>query len=755
MNRAPFITADGQLVEVGEVHFNTRLGAPQVLGIMRFEHTSDTLRGLVRDLCERARAETVPMRQLLDISGRSGHSRIGIDIRLGDAFPEISDAVKRIDVPVKITALNRVLAEPLADLSSLANRTRVDIGRLFIPLSPSLARAEIYDALENNRLMLPESVVVTEDGILELPLENVRYILSARLMSLPHNFSEMIVKGKHGLGLIQNLSPLGLPAAVGPKEFLVGAVRISLGPFTAFIERGLSDERVFHLASRLLDGIRTTGINVLRQVEFYNMGEEAAPTRDLKVRIRLYPADEQVARIAAKILTPAKARSILTRGVDFAELSGVFNAEVCAALFDEISPVPARGGSYGRILMPGKMISIPFEHEGASWLTEFQWRLVYEYSRGNMREGVLAGDEVPMRLRAFLDDLKYIGGEQNLSQIFVAHGLPPVDTMRVLKRNGVGVVVAKGVDASCHTGTPMLCLDQALYEELVKLEGEGMRFYLLLGEGEGAHVREFYRGLWVTERGKERLNQVHTTVAMFGSSVDSLKDLLRDELTGFLKRLRANPMLGEALAVAHGSGPGVMRIVDDVAASLDILRLGVGIDAEEIGQQSNFAPEAIVQFVNLAMNTRQDILDRRSIFKVFNIGGFGTSYEINMALTFMKIGQCLPAPYIFVDPLGLGENGSGLWEKTMEQFSILTRAHEAGGVSIPPLGPKWVANCCHLAKNYLEGLDVIERFIADPAAYWRDREIPWRLVVTAHENMRKAGVVVPPYIDRAISEAGK
>ena len=36
-----------------------------------------------------------------------------------------------------------------------------------------------------------------------------------------------------------------------------------------------------------------------------------------------------------------------------------------------------------------------------------------------------------------------------------------------------------------------------------------------------------------------------------------------------------------------------MRTVDDLAAELDIFRLGVGIDAEEIGQIPNFAPEAM------------------------------------------------------------------------------------------------------------------------------------------------------------------
>jgi len=152
----------------------------------------------------------------------------------------------------------------------------------------------------------------------------------------------------------------------------------------------------------------------------------------------------------------------------------------------------------------------------------------------------------------------------------------------------------------------------------------------------------------------------------------------------------------------------------------------------------------------MALNTRQDILDRRSIFKVFNVGGYGTCYEINMALTFMKIGHCLPAPYVFVDPLGLGGDGGHLWRRAIEQFEELSKAHEVGAAAIPPLGPMWVVNCCHLVKSYPEALAVITSFLDDPVAYWKGAGISLEKVVSARDNLARAGVAIPPYIDRAL-----
>ena len=752
MKQAPFITGDGSLVDVGEVHFNTALSAPQVAGVMRFTHTSDAMRGLVRDVCDRAMSEGRPLSSYLDVSGRSGHSRIGIDVELDEALPFISDSTKTIDVPIKVTVLNKDLAESLADLRAMTQGMRVDIGRLFIPLSPSLSRDEVLEALDRNQLLLPERYEIDGDGSIELPLQDIRYTLSSRLSDVRHNFVEMIITGKHGLSLFQCVSPSGMPEFIRPKQFLVSAVHISLGPFSAFIERPLSDPNVFHLASRLLDGVRTTGISTPRHVEIYNKGEEAVPARDLRVRLRLYPADERVAEIADRILQGDKAKRVIARGVDFPDLTDIFNPDVYQPLMDEITPSPGDGGQYGRILMPETVINIPWEQEGDHWLPEFQWRLVYEYARGNMREAVLTGDEIPKRLRSFITDLRYVGGEQKLSKVFVADSLPPVDTLRVLKRNGIGVIICRGV--ACISGAQcpqsVFRLDQAAYEELANLEREGMRFYIVFQKNGDKHIREFYKGLWVTGEGRGRLDNVHTCLAMYGSTMDSLKDVLKEPIRDFFTRLKANPDLGESLAVVHGSGPGVMKVVDEIAKDLGIFRLGVGIDAEEVGQTPNYEPEAMVQFVNLALNTRQDIMDRRSLFKVFNVGGFGTCYEINMALTFMKIAQCLPAPYIFVDPFGFGVEGGPLWGGIIGQFETLISDHEARGVRVGPLGPGWLSRCCHVVDSYARGLKIIEDFIRDPAGYWRESGIPLDHVLAAHRNLLAAGVPMPPFIEAAL-----
>lgn len=177
MIASPLVTGDGQLVSIGDIHFNEELAAPQAYGVMRFSHTSDALRGLVRDVRDRAARNSLPLTGFMDISGRSGHSRIGLDVRLTGDAPEVSDGARTVDIPVAVTALNAVLAEMLADLRSLCHDGGVDFGRLFIARGPSFPRRDIEEAREGGRLLLPERHRITEDGVVELPLLDLRYVL--------------------------------------------------------------------------------------------------------------------------------------------------------------------------------------------------------------------------------------------------------------------------------------------------------------------------------------------------------------------------------------------------------------------------------------------------------------------------------------------------------------------------------------------------------------------------------------------------
>ncbi len=46
---------------------------------------------------------------------------------------------------------------------------------------------------------------------------------------------------------------------------------------------------------------------------------------------------------------------------------------------------------------------------------------------------------------------------------------------------------------------------------------EDVRFYMIFGQDQERHLREFHRGFWMTQEGKEKVADVHTMIAMFGS----------------------------------------------------------------------------------------------------------------------------------------------------------------------------------------------------------------------------------------------
>jgi hypothetical protein len=182
---------------------------------------------------------------------------------------------------------------------------------------------------------------------------------------------------------------------------------------------------------------------------------------------------------------------------------------------------------------------------------------------------------------------------------------------------------------------------------------------------------------------------------------------------------------------------------------LGILRIGVGIDSERIGQRANLAPPILLNFNNSARHMRQNILDRTSLFKIYNIGGMGTFEELLIAVTNLKLFESLPAPHIFVDPFGLGENGAHLWQSTLEQLQTVSRPKTIGGHSVR-LAPAWVPNFCHVATDYNAVFAIIAGFVQDPVSYWQKAGIPDQDLLQAWDNAVRSKVIIPPYLQRAI-----
>jgi hypothetical protein len=465
-------------------------------------------------------------------------------------------------------------------------------------------------------------------------------------------------------------------------------------------------------------------------------------------------------RIATRLLSGSRARKIMQDGVDFADATSIFDITVCDSLFDTLSSEPTERGNYGRILTRSKVIDIQRELLENEWHESAQNRVVYEAVRGTIISGVHHGEQITPELREFVESLELVGGAQNLRKVYVGHEFPSTDTLRVLKRNNVGVFIGRSLrfHEIPTNGYPLQPLSaqnniyfgQTTYESFCDLSGrEGARFYLIAGEGGERHVREFHRGFWMTREGKEKIANVHTVVAMFGSHVDGTAEVLTEQIYCFFEELSAVPEIGGCFAVCHGSGPGVMRIADDAAADQGILRIGIGIDSEKIGQRANLRPPILLNFNNSARHMRQNILDRTSLFKIYNIGGMGTFEELLIAITNLKLFQSLPAPHIFVDPFGLGENGTHLWASTLAQLKTASSLKTIGS-HVVRLAPAWVPNFCHVVRGYEDVLAIIAAFARDPVSYWEKAGIPDHDLLQAFDNALQAGVIIPPYLREAM-----
>lgn len=760
MHRPPLLTDDGYLLldQAAEPTLDEKLGVPKLCGFMRLENTSDTLRGVLRDLLGSG-----TFQKQCSLIGKSGHSQIGLNISFGKDLPEINTRRHRVDIPVELFTLNRDIPDTLfADIKTmLDNNRRLSIGRLLCPQGPPLKKKEVQTLIDQHELLLPPGAKIDPRGRITIPLENIRYLLSNTLFSAGQNAQLVLLQSKEGLSLIQYPSFGGLPQSLEPGAFLCGAFRISLGRCCALISRKTSAKGVFHLAARLLDAVRTSGINVPRQIEIYNGGNVAVPLRDLLINIRLYPSDPATMKTAARVFLEISKEKIIREGVDFADATGIFNPNVYEPLFDGISPDPLVRGCFGRILGRNKCIEIPRELPENEWHEAAQNRILYEVVRGNITSGVRVGEQIAPEHREFVESLGIVGGEQNLRKVCVTHEFPSTDTLRVLKRNNVGVFVAKSIkpdDDSMAAGLPAPDFSgQNLYFSATTFDSfcdlscrEGVRFYMIFNGTDEQQLREFYRGFWVTREGKERLNNVHTMVAMYGSHVEGTDKVLTEQIHLFLQKLKKVPRLENNFAICHGSGPGVMKIADDAATAEGILRVGIGIDSEKIGQRANLRPSVILNFKNAARHMRQNILDRTSLFKIYNIGGMGTLEELLIAITNLKLFECLPAPHIFVDPFGLGDNGAHLWQYTYDQLKTASSEKRIGPHTVR-LAPAWVTNFCHIVRNYDDVLKIITSFVENPFAYWKRTGIPEEDLLQAYVNITRAGVMVPPYLQSAFS----
>ncbi len=715
----------------------------------------------------------------VEVVSRSGLAQGGFEVK-SDSPPQIIEGsyLTRVKITSLMGKVGKPVLERLLDLSrSPGSNGATQIGRLlWRDPSKAVTRDEILSAIEEDQLWLPEGYSVAEDGVVEIPLEQLHYIMALQNLISSSRRDYYLRLGRHALAGIRDIDPRSFPDSIASNKYFLGAMKISLGRYFAVIEPALSvdgeaDDNVFHLAARVLDPIRTMG--GIRQVEIFNGLDRSVSTKDLKIRVRLYPADETTEFMASRLVNSRTIR----RGLHF---SDVMKIEQSPKRMLELMSLVSVDASDGHDL-PQSWLIAGGRAARVGWgqTPSLQADAVKAHAEGLLgnKEGYRTDGTTPDLIKSLTEMLRYVGGEYHQGRVVVSQAFPDPALMTHLLDHGIGDFVATDLRLTQEMCLPELrdpdaesnpyndlYFDDGLYAHFKAMERRGAHMFMVFPElevrdnnGGGvlqivpAHVREFYRGFWVRPEEKKRFKKVDTVFAIYGSHVEGIDDLLAEQLDGFMARMKK--ILGNRMGIIHGKGPGVMKQADEAAKKHKIVRMGVGIGVEKLGQAPNFEPEAIVDLIDRDRLSRQNPMDNINTFPIFNLGGGGTLEELAITLCSQKLGKNLPMPMVLVDPVGW-DDGEHIFTKFAQQVDVLVQKKKItkgqGEHGKAALLAGFNRNYIHLVDSLDEAADIYEDFLSDPIGYYERCEIPYAHLRNAWENAElmseETGFAIPHFI---------
>ena len=692
--------------------------------------------------------------QWINVLGRSAHCQVGVNTLVqADKNIEWNPNKGVFECPIDVESLGYSQEEWL---EGILENGRYNLGRLiFSEKDLALSVQSVGDALAKRDIMIGGDYKLCEDGSVDIKISPVEFILSQyQIASSKEVRKTILAHGRNALKGIQDMVAIEDGQLIKPGELFIGGIPLSSGKYAVKIEETLEGGLQHLRGGVFLDALRTTGIgsrlgsDAFRQIELYNSERHDFSLDNLWLKVRFYPHSEnQKVENFWGDLTEEEKEEIHKNGVSFAKTTRLDKPEVREAIFEEIT---LDGDGWGKIITIHGDTSIPKERTPK--LQQSTAVAAANDSRKRRKEYSSQG------IKTFAEK---IGSVKDGGRVLVSHELPgTTEDLDALVRSGVRTFIFKSIEdrEKKEFSDQNVYMNPDLHEKMWKLSRDGVSFYFELDGENGVELREFYKGVWIKEEDKRRFDKVDTIINMYGWHKDVIEDLAEEDVREHFKKLIE--IYGkENLAVAHGKGPGFMKVADKVARELGIFSIGVGMDLEKVDQKANLAPDAIVDFPSSARDYRQKLLDKFVFSAIFNIGGDGTHEESAITTCSMKLLEYLPAPMIYVDICD-GEEHIWTAEKQLQEELSALKKRKIKGMNLEtdtyPLAKTWVPNIKHYVKSYEEASEILIAFKKDPAAYWEKAGISKGEIETALKGNRKLAKEferpIPEYLENAAEE---
>ncbi len=573
----------------------------------------------------------------LKFSERSSLARIGIEMI---ARGPVTLDGNRLLLEVESTLYDTSF--PNAAYWKKLLRPGVPAGRLFYaPASAKLSSTEIWQAVQQNVLKLPNTTSIDSQGRVFFTPHAVNYTLNPRLQRL--NF-EHIVSGYAGRGLLDKVqirhdaSPLTIP----PHAGILTSCSMYLKEHFVVLSPGEGNFGL-HTSAVLLDPVKTFGTNVM--LEIYNKGDQPVMNPMVSVEVFRSPPLEDP---DFKSLSKRRARLLATS----------------QGLYKCLDEYPAVASSGAR---PKTKITV----RGQSATIENRSVLI-RASEEELKK-LAEGGACPLGAQTLVEALDSAPAD---ADTLVADYFPDLlEHMELITR--LGDLKLRRIIFRKASRTHGYFLSSNAHARLDTFNSLGIPVYWHDDQTNDLYLHTYKKGhgFFVREEMAKKF-QESPILAFYGSAV-SLNTDDTSRISSLVEQLSA--FVGPNIGVLTGGGGGVMRLATETARSKGAL---TGACFLELEAQP---PELGVDFFNTFQETSRHFRQKWfevADFCIFNVGGVGTLEEIGIELCNLKLGIRPRTPYVFY--------GSGFWHDLKRQLDLMIAEKRA---------PAWMKDYVLFTEN--------------------------------------------------------
>lgn len=565
--------------------------------------------------------------KLLQFSERSTLARIGIEL-----FSPNPPTLKGNTVTLTCEASVYDSRFPCANMLPALLHPGIAVGRLFFaPEQNKLSSGEIWQALKDNLLKLPNTLSIDRAGHVHLTPHRVTYTLPAHIKQQD---LQRILRGdlpRTYLDKIQQVETTEV-VSIQPRSGILTSCSMYLQEHYVVLNRGAGNFGL-HSGAVLLDPMKTFGTNVM--LEIYNTSDDLVVNP--MVSVDIYRAGPMEGESHGTIKERReKTREELGRAYDLL----ASNPRMADLRTRPTTSISLKGQS-ARVENPSVCIS-------------FNGELQESMDRGTKNDpwGHLTVAQALSHARR---------GTDTLVVEYFPNLFEHIEILARLNRTGIRRIVFR---KASRLNT--FFLSTAAHGRLETFHQLGIEVCWLNEPLNELFIHTYKKdhGFFIREEEVRRF-QGTTVLAFYGSAVSMEKkqaQAIRDLV------LRMTSFFGPNVGVLTGGGGGVMGLANEAAHINNCLTGASFLELE--AQPPNTGVDFFNTFTEASRHNRQKWFQVAD-FCIFNVGGIGTLEEAGIELCNLKLGTRPRVPYVFFH--------DSYWKDLRKQFNQMIRTKRAPG----------------------------------------------------------------------------